>query len=463
MKFLKKLNEKVSKVFNGDYRGIAILFILQIILFISIKPIRYDDAFYIESITGVPVINFVCARYQNWTSRVLIEATLGIIFRYSKFIWTFGTIFSMTLIGYSMSKLFVKKDNKKELIMMILWLVALYPVERMSSAGWAATTVNYIWPLSLALFSVISIRKAYDKEKIKLLPSLLYMLATIYACNQEQMCAVLVVTYILFTIILTVRDKTKVSPIMYLQTILAIASLVFILTTPGNAIRGKEEVVNYFPEFTDMTVIEKLVLGITTTMGEMLSKYCITFTIFTLVLVIYVWENYKDRLIRGISAVPFTMAIVLGFASPITEKLSVTISWIRENFVKEINLLSPTSYTYLGSYVELVISLVTIMCIFVSLFLIFKKIKNNIAFYVFGCGLVTRLVLGFSPTIFVSTNRTCVFLEFACLICTLLIWQEFIKKAEKKTKTKVYNIVAWTSMVQYVTSLAFIYISHINV
>ena len=71
--------------------------------------------------------------------------------------------------------------------------------------------------------------------------------------------------------------------------------------------------------------------------------------------------------------------------------------------------------------------------------------------------------MGFSPTVFVSTNRTCIFLEFACLICTLLIWQEFIKKAEKKTKTKVYNVVVWTAIIQYIISLSFIFISHINV
>ena len=37
---------------------------------------------------------------------------------------------------------------------MILWLILLYPVDRMAGAGWAATTVNYVWPLSLGLFSV---------------------------------------------------------------------------------------------------------------------------------------------------------------------------------------------------------------------------------------------------------------------------------------------------------------------
>lgn len=463
MKFIRKIKDGINKIFDGDYRGIAILFVLQLILLITIKPIRYDDAFYIESITGIPILNFVLNRYQTWTSRVLIEATLGIIFRFSKYIWIFGTVFCMTLIGYAISKIFVKKENKKELIMMVLWLVLLYPIERMSSAGWAATTVNYVWPMAFGLFSLISLRKVWDKEKIKPLLGILYMLSTLFACNQEQVCAVLLVTYILFTVILTCRDKKKVSPFMYLQTIIAILSFIFILTTPGNAIRKEEEIVTYFPEFNNMSVVEKAVLGVTTTMGEMLVKYSITFTIFAFIILVYIWNNYKDRLVRGIATVPFSASIILSYGSHITENVSVTIQWIRNNFTKETTLLSPATYTYLGSYVELIISLVVIICVFICLLLIFNKPKNNIAFYIFGCGLVTRIIMGFSPTVFVSTNRTCIFLEFACLICTLLIWQEFIKKAEKKTKTKVYNVVVWTAIIQYIISLSFIFISHINV
>ena len=202
---MNKLKEKIKSLFDGDYRGIAILFVLQIILFITIKPIMYDDASYITAVTGVPISEFVMERYQTWTSRVLIEATLGFIFQFSKYIWIFGTVLLMTLIGYSMSRLFIKKENKKELTMMVLWLVLLYPLERMSSAGWAATTVNYIWTLALGLFSFISIRKAYDGEKINIFSGILYALACIYACNQEQVCVVLFVTYLLSTILLTIR------------------------------------------------------------------------------------------------------------------------------------------------------------------------------------------------------------------------------------------------------------------
>jgi len=346
---------------------------------------------------------------------------------------------------------------------MVLWLVLLYPLERMSSAGWAATTVNYIWTLALGIFSLISIRKAYDGEKIGIVSGIFYALAAIYACNQEQVCMVLFVTYLVFTILLTARDKKKVSPILYIQTLIAVLSLIFILTTPGNNVRKIDEVVTYFPDFTNMTFIEKAAIGVTTTMGEMLVNSSITFAIFTFIMMMYIWDNYKDRLVRGISAVPFVATMVLSFASPITEKLSVSVGWVIKNFTEtEELILRPATFNYLGSYVPLMISLVVITCIFISLLLIFKKLRNNVAFYVFGCGLATRILMGFSPTVFVSRNRTCIFLEFACLICALLIWQEFIKKAEKKTKTKVYNVVAVSAIVQYVVTLSFILISHIN-
>ena len=364
--------------------------------------------------------------------------------------------------GY-ISKLFVKKEMKKEMNMMILWLVILYPFERMSSAGWAATTVNYIWPMALGLYSLISIRYAWDKKKITPFQGILFSLATVYSCNQEQCCAIVLATYLLFTAILTVRDKKKVSPFMYLQTIIAIISIIFILANPGNAIRKQDEIVAYFPEYNSISFIDKLVLGVTSTMGELLVNYSVTFAIFSFMICVFIWMNYKDRLIRGISALPLTATLVLSYFSSFTENTFITVKGIRERFVLEDRLITPYKYTYLGSYMELVISLAVIFSIMICLLLIFKKLKNNIALYIFGAGFVTRLIMGLSPTLFVSTNRTFIMLEFACIICTLLIWQELTKTIDKKYKTRIYNVVVWTSIVQYIASLGFVLISHIGV
>ena len=400
-------------------------------------------------------------RYLTWTSRVLIEITLGIIFKVSGLIWTFGNIFMLTLIGYSISKLFVK-DNKQQMSMMILWLLILYPFERMSGAGWAATTVNYVWPLATGLFSLISIRKMWDKEKIKFVPGLLYLLALIYSCNQELCCGVLVVTYILFAVILSCRDGKKVNPFIYLEIFIAMCSLIFILTAPGNAVRKMDETIKYFPDYMSLSVIEKLATGFTSTIGELIVNYSITFAVFTFMMAVMVYTNYKDKFIRGIGMLPFVITLIFSYLSPITNNI-YAISMLRDEFLKEQVLIASNNYSYIGSYLNLAISLIVIISIFASLLLIFKKVKTNIAFYVFGCGLVTRLILAFSPTIFVSKNRTFIIMEIACLICTFLIWQEFDKTVDKKVKPKVYNGIVFSAILQYFNSLSFVVITHIGV
>lgn len=367
----------------------------------------------------------------------------------------------LSLIGYSISKLFVK-DNKKQLNMMILWLLMLYPFERMSGAGWAATTVNYIWPLATGLFSLISIRKMWDKEKIKLVPGILYVLCLIYSCNQELCCGVLVVTYIFFAVILACRDGKKVNPLIFLEIFVAVTSLVFILTTPGNSVRKIDETVKYFPDYMSLTVIEKLATGVISTVGELIVNYSITFAVFTFMIMAIIYTNYKEKLIRAIGMIPFATTMIFSYLSPITNNV-YAIQMIRDEFLKEQVLIVSKNYFYIGSYVNLAISLMVILSIFASLLLIFKKVKTNIAFYVFGCGLVTRLTLAFSPTLFVSKNRTFIIMEIACLICTLLIWQEFDKTADKKIKPRVYNGIVFLAILQYMISLCFVLITHVGV
>ena len=457
---MKKILEKIKGYLNGEYGGLIILFILELILTITIKPIRYDDAFYIKQFGANTIIDFIHHRYLTWTSRVLIETTLGLIFKISGYVWVFGQIFIMTLIGYSISKLFVK-ENKRQMNFMILWMLMLYPVERMAGAGWAATTVNYAWPLAMGMFSLISIRKMWDKEKIKVIPGILYVLSLIYSCNQELCCGVLLVTYVMFAIILTIRDKKKVNIFIYVQVLITILSIIFILTTPGNAIRKLDETVGYFPDYYSLSIIEKFSTGITATIGEMIANYSITFAVFTGIIAVYVYTNYKDKFVKAIGLVPFVFTMIFSYLNAVTNNIYV-IKLIRENFLVEKVLIIPQNFNYIGSYINLIISLIIIVSIFANLLLIFKNIKRSIAFYVFGVGLVTRLTLAFSPTIFISQNRTFIIMEIADLICTILIWQEFEKTADKKLKSKIYNTIVFLAIVEYLISLSFVLVTHVE-
>ena len=102
--------------------------------------------------------------------------------------------------------------------------------------------------------------------------------------------------------------------------------------------------------------------------------------------------------------------------------------------------------------------------IVLCLLLIFKKLKNNLATFIFIVGFGTRCAMAFSPTIFASTNRTFVFMEFAMIICTLLLIQEYMKKDDKqqrKVQNKLVAITKIAGVLQYLNVLFFIMITQL--
>ena len=270
------MKEKIKKFLTENGRtAILILFLLELLISIFITPNQYDDDFFIEKATG-NIISFVGSRYYDWTSRVLIEFLLCSVLKISKYLWILLEAIMVAICGYSISKVFIK-DNKNENNFILLFMVLIYPLNVMASAGWAATTVNYMWPLAMCLYSLIPIRKIWDNEKIKPHEFILCTLALLFAGNQEQTCAILAGTYILFTIFMIIRDK-KIHPYIIIQDILIIASLVFILTCPGNYVRNNQEIVESFKDIGTLNILDKISLGLTSTIGLLVGKTMVRFS-----------------------------------------------------------------------------------------------------------------------------------------------------------------------------------------
>ena len=200
------MKEKIQKFLQNGRGAIFALFILQLFLTIFITPNKYDDKTFLESVTGTTIFSYIGPRYFNWTSRFIIEYVLCFVLKTSKYLWILIEALMVALAGYSISRLFIK-ENKSQNNIMLLFMMLLYPLNVMNSAGWAATTVNYMWPLATCLFALIPIRKIWDGEKIKIWEYFLYTIALIFAGNQEQTCSILCGTYILFTILMILKNK----------------------------------------------------------------------------------------------------------------------------------------------------------------------------------------------------------------------------------------------------------------
>lgn len=457
------MKEKIKEFLKDGRKIIFLLFILQLALYIFITPSRYDDEFYIRKITETPIPEFVNSRYHEWTSRVMIEFTLCTVLKISKYAWILGQTLMMTLLGYSITKIFVK-DEKQESRWMAFLLILIYPMAKMSSAGWGATTVNYIWPFAMAMFSMIPIRKIFEGEKIKWYMYPLYSLALIFAGNQEQTAAIVFGTYLIFTFLLILRDKKKTNIYMIIQLIITILSLVFILTCPGNYARKVDEVANCYPDFETLSILDKISLGITSTFSEMLINTNISFLVLSIMIAIYIFSTYKNHLCRGVAIIPLVSILVLGLFKDEACKLFPYFDMYKNIIVQEKAMVTASNYTSLINFVPLAMSLVIIFSFILSILLIFKTLRKNTAIVVFLIGLGSRIMMALSPTIFTSTNRTFVFFEFAMLIVALLIWQEFLKKEEKndkKIQNKIFTAMKIGATLQYINTMIFILITQL--
>jgi hypothetical protein len=449
------MKEKVIEFFKKNGRfAILCLFILELALSMFVTPDKFDDAYFIEQVTGNSIFSFVRDRYDWWSSRVIIEFILCFVLKTSKYLWVILEAFMVALAGYSISRVFVK-ENKNENTIMLIFMILAYPLNVMASAGWAATTVNYMWPLATLLFSLIPIRKIWDDENIKWYEYILYTIALFFAGNAEISCAILVGSYILFTILYIVKNK-KVNLYLIIQNIIILASLAFIVTCPGNHARNQTEIAENFKNIEMLSFFDKISLGFTSTIGLLIGRGNIIYTIFTMIIAVFVFANYKEKLYRVIAVIPFLSIMLMHYLAPITVNMFGFITSFGELLISESVFLSPATSNNLLYAVPLIFAFANFISIGLSLLLIFKNLNSNVAIVVFLAGLASRLIMGFSPTLFKSGERTMIFFEFSMIIISILIWQELIKKNEKndlKVQKRTSAIIKCIGAVQYINVL----------
>ena len=441
------MKEKVKNFLKEGRGALVAIFILHLIMMFFITPNKYDDKVFLSWIAERSIPDIIAERYFIWTSRVIIETVLFAVLKISKYAWILIEAGMITLLAYSISKIFIKKEYKTELNRLLLFLILAYPMGVMGSAGWAATTVNYMWPIATAVFAMIPLKKVWVGEKFKFWEYPLYVVSLLYGCNQEQTCAIIVGVYLLFTTLLIIRDK-KIHPFIIIQTILAIASMVFVLTAPGNYVRKNDEIIDRFKDFEMLSFQDKISLGFTRTIGDIIGQKNIIFAILSLSIVVYVFTTYKEKIYRIVSLIPFTTILSLGIFSNITFNIFPFLESFTKHLVQPVVQLTAANCNNLFYVLPLIFSLIVFANVILSLLLIFKNLKNNLAVIVFLVGLASNLIMGFSPSIFASSIRTIFYFDIAMMIVTILIWQELFKKTDKtdkKIKGRTYFVIKLTA------------------
>ncbi len=380
-----------------------------------IHPTFGDDLFFSKALDKTDLFSWLVVRYNTWSSRLLLEAILVLVLKLPFFVWQVLDITMVLLLFYSLQSLLEPARRLKESMILAL-LFCCYPFFHMGSAGWVTTTVNYLWPASMAAYAVSGIKRWCMGEKLPWYRLSVHMLATSFACNNELAAVTLIAAYVACLLHLaSTKQNTRIYPSIGLA--LALGSILFTLTTPGNAARLKAETLHWMPDFRSLTLLDKLRIGFVSTFEHFVSIPNAVLFLLCLLTCVQVFRENKAWQKRLLGFTP--LIIQLGFSAFSLFRMLF--------FTHELNYSVPDIHPKQGMLLfqaaEAAAFFVMIAGLLFSLCIILRDRRQLLlVLLTLGIGLATRMTLSFSPTVLASGTRTYLFMYIALIAVSFLLW-----------------------------------------
>ena len=322
----------------------------------------------------------------------------------------------------------------------VIFLIS-FPFASMGTAGWIATTLNYSWCVAAGILALMPLRNILQE---KATPIWLYVLATVallYAVSQEQMCALMLGVCSVASVYLFCKNK-QIPWYSLLQTAVSFGGIVFVLTCPGNSARLLENTEYWFPEFAEMSFLHKAELGYSRAMYEFIMKPNCVFSLFCAILLIAVVLYNKKAIYRIIALVPFVASVVLGEFSAIFDQVFPAFAILRKALTKTGTGIDLSSLKTLIPVLTVTFIALSVM---ISLYAVFGKTYTTLFLnYILLLGLATAWIMGFSPTVWASQERTFIFMYMSFIAVGAFVLNKIFENPQWKN-TEILMWVLFTT------------------
>lgn len=358
-----------------------------LIVYFYTSELSGDDLNYFKTV-NVTLDWIINTRYLAWSSRIFIDSCIPYFANHMLFFKI--TCISLLLISpFVLFKLFKCKETSQ--LIYCFSVVSLFPYYEMQTAGFAATILNYYFPV---VFGVVLCGIIYSSYKFSILLFIIVLVLGIFSCNHEQ-CVVIIFSFSLLAII---QSKSKSNFFAFETFAISVISLLFIIYSPGNSVRFNTEIQNWLPEFADFSFYEKMYMGITTTFYSICYHNNLPF-VFCLVILVFC----LTKKLRWSIATLIILSLCQEFLRKIfkTSLLSEDSSWL--NNYPSFTLCFFVFYLFFLFIISFKLNLSTQnrIAIIAMIFLAFSL----------------RGIVGFSPTVFASGVRTSIFSQCLFVIC----------------------------------------------
>lgn len=404
---------KNSKRFYLYIFIVSVLYAIQYYINNKITPVGDQTEFlkYAEEFQ-YNYLYFGIDRYFTWSSRLLIESAT-LLFSVHEKLFVFVSALATFVF------LLPSKKFSKELPWLPGFLIFIcIPASEFLSAGSIPTYVNYIFPASFMLFSL------YFRHSSNLLVKIASFVSFVFAVMQEQL-AIYAFLWIVFELI---RDW-KINSDRNWNILFVVVSSLGILSAklaPGNTIRFMKNVDSWFPNFINLNSIQKVGLGILETGDGLLSVSFAFVTLFLIVSVIL--SIYKNNFTSFILSTVVLLTV-----------LSHKFEWRSILFtLSAVSKLARESGTFKFNFVYFGAVLFYFVILFILLFIIWSlsDSKDKVWLsYLFIIGLLGRMVISFSPTLYASDTRT----YLPIMLSVFIITCKFINEIYLKIKHRKIN------------------------
>lgn len=436
-------NKKIQKETAAQWIIMGSFFLILLVLQVFVHVDFGDDLTYRSVWAEKHLGEFLRDRYEWWSSRVVIEAVMMPLVAAPVWIWRILNILMVLLLVWNTADMFGMEGRNNKLQAQIFFFILMWTVPMVSlrSAGWITTTTNYLWVLTLGLAAMRPIKHWVCQEKCAKWEYLICPLCTLYGANMEQMGAILLGVYLVFGLYL-IAEKRRLSPFYIIQLLLIIAVLYFVLAAPGNDNRNRQEIERAFPEFAQLGVWEKLAMGfIESTQYYVAAGYeqvSYLFALLTGVLFAAVLqgstENTDEKAGQNTRLRILVALIPLAFYWGVGHLGNYLLA--RGAFPRGGHIVGlfggNRQLPGLGQYspgmvaMQILLYLMLLGCVALTIYFIHGKKKETLLeLVILAAGLASRVIIGFSPTIYASGDRTALFCSMAMLIVTLRNLQFF--------------------------------------
>lgn len=436
---IEKFFEKIENIFNSKYGNIYAYGIVLILCFFIMLGQNFrleagnDDVYHTKAVENFgSAYKFMIAQYENTNGRYFTSLVMSFVMDKNIWLWRIlNTFVLFGLIYYSFKniRLFYNFDNKKNLILFfaIFSMFALFKNDIINwSVTWVTGSFNYLWSATSLVISLYYImRYSINNIKLNFVSFIILIPIVVYACNVEQ-SALILITIFIISIIYSLFKYRKYDLLYFILFLICLISVFILFTSPSIPIRYEAEIKTWYPMFSELSILEKVIYGFSYTVlyGFILKNYALSMILSFLLY--YVLKKQYNNKVNNVLLIVILFYTLIYYIFDRLKVYAIDSTWFY-NIVKFSRQVIDTSPS--ESYFSFILLSFFFIILSYSIFKIKYDILLNyfLMLLFFGAAVMSAFILSFSPTIYDSGARIWFIPSTMYVIGAGIIFAELLK------------------------------------